>query len=336
LLADLRYSARGLARTPGLTAVLLLTIAIGVGGNAMVYGFIRGSLNHTSAVPDSERLVSIFQHDPAGGFVPLSIAELHVVTARTSSFANAGAFREDHDDVSFNGLSASALTGASTPGLLSALGFRTLRASIGEAVVSHHLWADVFGGPKKFIGESLTVNGVAYRIAGIAPETFEGMYAGRPVDVWIPIDPSSLPSNERDGRVFWTVARLRAGVTVAQAQRDVTAALGDQSRAAVVTYTGVEPQVAGALSRINLALPAAALIVFLIACANLATFLLSRAVNRSHETSVRVAIGATRRRIARQLLADSLLVALAGAAAGATLSLWASRLVPALFFSQDA
>jgi predicted permease len=335
LLADLRYSARGLARTPGLTAVLLLTIAIGVGGNAMVYGFIRGSLSHASAVPSPQSLVSIFQHDPAGGFLPLSAAELESISGQ-ASFEAAGAFREDHDDVVFNGVSSSALVGAATPGFLPALGFRNLHAAVGDVVVSHHLWSDVFGAPKKFAGESLSVNGRAYRIAGVAPETFDGLYAGRPVDVWLPIELSSLSGTERDGRVFWTVARLRSGVTRTQAERDVMTALGEQSRAAVVPYTGVEPQVAGAFSRISLALPAAALIVFLIACANLATFLLSRAVNRSHETSVRVAIGATRKRIARQLLMDSLLVALAGAAAGATLSLWASRLVPALFFSQDA
>jgi predicted permease len=336
LLADLRYSARGLARTPGLTAVLLLTIAIGVGGNAMIYGFIRGSLNHTSALPNPRALVSIVQHDPAGGFLPMSAAELDAIITRAPAFEHAGAFREDHDDVTFNGVSTSALVGAQTPGLLPALGFARLRAASGEAVVSHHVWADVFGAPKQFAGETLTVNGRAFTIAGVAPDTFDGVYAGRPVDVWVPIDTLSLSPSEREGRVFWTIARLRPGVTLAQAQRDVMSALGGQSRAVVVAYTGVEPQVAGALSRITVALPIAALIVFLIACANLATFLLSRAVNRSHETSVRVAIGATRRRIARQLLTDSLLVALTGAAAGATLSLWASRLVPALFFSQDA
>ena len=316
--------------------MLLLTIAIGVGGNAMVYGFIRGSLSRASTVIPPKGLVSIFQHDPEGGFTPLSADELETVAGRSPLFEFAGGLREDHDEISFNGVSSSALVGAATPGLLPALRVNRARAPIGEVLVSHRLWVDVFGGPKAFVGQPLLVNGRPYRIAGVMPEQLDGLYDGRPIDVWMPTDMSSLTEVERTGRVFWTVARLRDGVTRELAERDVISVLGDHSGALVVNYTGVEPQVAGGLSRISVALPAASLIVFLIACANLATFLLSRAVSRSHETSVRVAIGATRRRIARQLLMDALLVAIAGAAAGATLSLWASRLVPALFFSEDA
>lgn len=336
MLADLRYSARGLARTPGLSAALFLTIALGVGGNAMVYGFIRGSLHRTSAVRAPENLVSIFQHDPAGGFLPLSAAQLGAISSDVHAFESVGALREDHDDIAFNGVSSSALVAAVTPQLLPMLGATRAHVAVGDVLVSRRLWVDVFGGPRRFVGEPLLVNGRAYRIAGIAPDQLEGLYAGRPVDVWMPIELTSLSDVEREGRVFWTVARLRRGVTRAPAESEVINALGSEAAALVTAYTGVEPQVAGGLSRISLALPIAALIVFLIACANLATFLLSRAVSRSHETSVRVAIGATRNRIARQLLMDALLVAFAGAAAGATLSLWSSRLVPALFFAQDA
>src|SRR4051812_36101979 len=109
MLAELRYSARGLRRTPGLTGALFLTIAIGVGGNAMIYGFIRGSLNRTSGVHAPEGLVSISQHDRSGGFMPLSADQLEAIVNRDAVFESAGGLREDHDDVSFHGVSTAAL-----------------------------------------------------------------------------------------------------------------------------------------------------------------------------------------------------------------------------------
>lgn len=340
MLADLRYSLRGLARSPGLTSALVLTIALGIGGNAIVYGFIRGSLEQRTVVRNPAHVVSVFRHDPQGGFLPLSASEVEAIAHAADSSAapleSAGAVREDRDEVEFNGTRTAATVGAATPGFLTTLGIARAEMSAGTVVVSRRLWVDVFGAPSKIVGQTLLVNGQPHKIAAVAPEGFNGLFAGRPIDLWMPIELSALGDDERNGRAFWSVARTRGGATTAAATAAIVAALGGDDTVLVLPFSGVDPHVAGGLRRISATLPIAAAIVFLIACANVATFLLSRAVSRSHETSVRVAIGATRERIRRQLFVDALLISLAGAAAGATLALWASRLVPALLYAEDA
>lgn len=336
MLADLRYSARGLKRSPGLSVALFLTIALGIGGNAMVYGFIRGSLQRPTVAGEPDRLVSVLTRDSQGSFLPLSADQVRDLSMQATIFEAVGALREDHGEIEFKEQKVSAVIGATTSGFFAALKIRRAEPQVGDVWLSHRLWLEVFGAPALAPGQQVKVDGRPYRIAGVAPDSLDGLYGGRSIDVWMPIDTAVLDESERTGRSFWTIARLRQGVSPSQADAAVSTLLRTEHRGIALPYTGVEPQVAGGLSRISAALPAAAVIVFLIACANLATFLLSRAVSRSHETSVRVAIGATRDRIRRQLLMDALLVSVAGAAAGAIIALWASRLVPAMFFSQDA
>jgi hypothetical protein len=314
MLAELRYSARGLARTPALTAALLLTIALGIGGNAMVSGFIRGSLQRRVAVPEPDRAVSVFSRDALGGFVALSPSEFARVKAATPSFATLGAMRESKAEVRFDGRASLVSVGDVTPELLSVL---NVSATSG-IIVSRRLWRVEFGAPGRFVGQTLTIDGRPLPIAGFMPEEFSGLYNGRDIGVWTPLDESSLGDPNRQGHTLWTVGRLRAGATAAQAQAEITAAFGGDGRVIAVPYTGIEPDVAGGLARIGTALPLAALGVFFVACANGASFLLSRATSRAHETSVRIAIGADRRHIARQLLMDAGLIAIAGTAAGSS------------------
>ena len=174
------------------------------------------------------------------------------------------------------------------------------------------------------------------RVAGVAPEWLEGLYLGSDVDLWVPLREESLQGTDRTSRTFWVLGRLRPGLSANRAQSVVNETRSGDDVIAVQPYTGMTPEAAGGMSRLRTLLPAAAGAVFFIACANVATFLLSRASARSHETSVRVAIGASRGQLAKQLLSDSVLISAAGAAFGMLLAYWVARIVPALFFDQDA
>lgn len=332
MLSELRYSLRGLGRNPGLAAALLVTIAVGIGGNAMVSSFIRGSLTHDNALPDADRVVSVFARDATGGLAPLSPTELSRIRDTSSSFAALGALRERQDQVTFGQQLSWVTIGEFTPELLTVLG----RKPVDDVIVSHRFWRVALAAPAKFVGQNLMIKGKAVRIGGFMPEEIEGLYASRPIDVWMPMSASDAEdSKSSTARTLWIVGRFRDGATLADAQREL-ATIGGDGRVQAQAYTGLSPDVSGSLSRVGTLLPVAALLVFLVACANVATFLLARGSSRAHETAVRVAIGADRRHITRQLLSDVGVIATLGAAAGGLCALWASRIVPALFFDQDA
>lgn len=335
MLADLRFSARSLTRAPGLAAALVFTIALGIGGNAMVYGFIRGSIHRNAELPDPSRVISVLLHDRSAGFTLLSPNDLTAVATSTTTLQSIGGLRETQAQATFGVRTTTLTVGAMAGAFIETLGIAKA-AQPNEVLVSRKSWVSVFGGAAKFVGQSITVDNKVYRIAGLMPEQFEGLYAGRPIDVWMPIDVAALTARERAGHTLWVIARMRSGVAIDAATDEITSLLTASGSASVQMYSGVEPQEQSGVARIGALLPVAALFVFLVACANVASFLLARATGRAHETSVRVAIGATRRRIAQQLLSDAALIAIAGAAAGATAALWASRLVPAFLFSQDA
>ena len=182
----------------------------------------------------------------------------------------------------------------------------------------------------------IRIDGVDTRVAGVAPDWLEGLYFGRAVDIWMPVREASLHERDRSSRTFWALGRLRPGVSADQAQAAVNATRSGADAVAVLPYTGMTAEASGGMARIGGLLRAAGGAVFFIACANVASFLLARASARSHETSVRVALGAGRGQLAQGLLSDSVLISVAGGAFGMLLALWTTDIVPALFFAQDA
>ena len=331
LLADLISSLRTFRRAPALTSVLLLTIALGIGSNATVLGFIRGLVAREPPLPGIESIVSIFARD-ADAFGPVSFEEVLALQKHPESFESLGAVRESQSTVTIAGRLAVLSVASVTDGLAALL---TLPTQDG-IVISHRVWRDEFGASAGIPEAQITMDGVDHRIAGVAPEWLDGVYIGRAVDVWVPLRPESLRGSERTSRTFWVLGRLRAGTSAGSAQTSLNANRTGDRTMAVHPYTGVTPDVISGFSRLERLLPLAAGFVFFIACANVAAFLLSRASARSHETAVRVAIGASRRQLGRQLLADSLVISVAGAAAGALLASWTAGIIPALLFEQDA
>jgi ABC-type lipoprotein release transport system permease subunit len=315
ILIDIRYSARHFVRSPGLSVALLFTIALGIGSNVTVNGVVRGMTK--SDVPPGSRdgVVSIFRRDAHGEAGPLSYQEYRRLNRE--GFEWIGAARISPSAVTLGGRSEIMSVAAVTPSLA-----RYLNLSLnGGLVISHRIWENDFRGKADVRGEPVRVGGVDLRVSGVAPAWLEGVYRDRAVDIWVPF------KEEADGsRNFWVLGKLH----------DADARLNGLSEMLVLPYTGTSPEVAEARSRVGTLLGLAAGLVFFIACANVATFLVGRASARSHETSLRVALGASRGQLVRGLLSDSMLISVIGGALGALLAFWTSLVLPSMLFEEDA
>ena len=328
LLTDLRYSARSLARAPGLTLALLLTIALGVGSNAAVSGFVRGFVTPRLPLPAIDTVVSIFTRDGRDSLGSLSYND-YLSVKQAGLFETLGAVQESRQRMAAGQRSTMVAVASVTPELTA-----LLQLPSGGAVLSDQLRRTQFDGGD-VIGTRVRVDGVDLPVAGVAPEWLEGVFIGRAVDVWLPLE-ASMQHADRRSRTFSVIGRLRPDLSIAEAEAAVNRIESLAGPLTVLPYTGMTPEASAGMSRLGRLLPAAAGGVFLIACANVAAFLLSRASARAHETSVRVALGATRRRLGRQLLSDSALISAAGGALGVLLAVWTAQVVPALLFQEDA
>jgi predicted permease len=330
-LADLRYSIRSLARTPALAVMLVVTIALGVGANAVILSFINGLVASPLPIADRERVVSVFARSEQDGFGPVSFDEYVSFKATADAFESVGAVRELQARVVVRDLVSILSVAEATPEVFGILSLPTLKG----AVISERLWADVFARRKDVRGQAIEIDGRARTVTDVAPGWLVGLYAGRPVDVWVPFNDEAL-ANARGSRTLWTMARIKPDISVRRAESRVNAARQNAAQIAVRRYDGAAPDVAGGLARISKLLPAAAIIVFVIACANVAGFLLSRGSGRAHETSVRVALGASRKQLSQQLLADSVVIAVAGGVFGGVAAIWAAHILPVMLYQQDA
>jgi putative ABC transport system permease protein len=330
--SDLNYSARTLTRNPGLSLTLLFTIALGIGSNAAIVGFVRGLVTRDLPIPDADRTVSIFGRDAQDGFSPVSYDAYLSLRAEADVFELLGAARVSRSGVSVDGRSSVMSVAAITPELASLLQLPPR----GGIVLSHRIWQNEFGGRANFPDQLISVDDTKSRIAGVAPGWLEGLYVGNDVDIWMPLDEGSLQPRDRSRQTFWVVGRLRPGVSRTRAQAALNGTRNGPDIVAVLSYTAMTPEVSSGMLRMGTLLSTAAAAVFFIACVNVATFLLSRASARSLESSVRIAIGASRGRLAQHLLADAIVLSVIGGALGVVLAVWTTRAIPSFLFEQDA
>ena len=330
--SDLRYSVRSLTRSPGLTLTLLLTIALGIGSNASVAGFVRGLTARNVPIPGIQRVVSVFARDAQDAFGPVSYETYLSLEAQGGTFDWLGAAREARVAVRLGDRSSVMTVAALTPKLAELLQLPLTNG----VVISHRVWENELGSDPDARNTKIRVDGRESQVAGIAPDWLDGIYLGSLVDIWSSFEEDAVQEGDRSSRIFWALGQLRPGTSVRQAQAALNSTRSGTDMVAVQHYNGMTPDSAAGMSRIGTLLPVAAGAVFLIACANVATFLLSRASARSQETSVRIALGASRSQLAKQLLADGVVVSGVGAAFGVLLAVWTARIVPAFLFEQDA
>lgn len=310
--------------------MLLLTIALGVGSNAAVYGFLQGLIDPVLPVRSVERLVSVFGKDRLRNAGPLSPEEFGQLEKSREVFAWVGAVRVKPRTAIVDGHAKILSVAAVTTQLGEAL---SLPLSKG-AVISRSFWRSAFGASAGAIGSRLQVDGVDVEVGGVGPERLDGLYSDQSVDVWIAARPEDLEGADRARRDLWVVARLREGVSADQAEAEIrSAGLRDVS---VAPFTGMAPSMARGLSQVGLFLTLSAAAVFLVACIDVASFLLGRALRRSHETSLRVALGATRGELFKDLLSDSVVIAVGGGVLGLVVGVLTARALQALLFEGDA
>ncbi len=358
LMNDVRYGARMLAKCPGFTATAILILGLGVGANATIFSWVEALLmKPLPGVAAVDRLVSVHGTTRTRRSIGISWPNFtDLRDAKPAGIAGMTAHRGVPINVRTTGEPERAwaeLVSADffdVVGVLAALG-RALVPDDDRApgvspvvVLSYDYWQRRFGGDPSVVGSPILVNGRPFTIVGVAPEGFRGAMAAVQIDVWVPMMMQEVVMagdrlTARGNAWLDVVARLAPGATVAEAQAGLSVAAAQLATAypdvnedyGVALYPlWRDPSSATAIMAPVLGLLVAVVgIVLLIACANLANLLLARGAGRQREVAVRLALGASRRRIVAQLMTESAMLALAGGAAGLAIAAWTSRLAGA-------
>ena len=349
LLQDLRHAARSLRSSPGFTLVAVLTLALGIGANTAIFSVVNGVLLAPLPYREPERLVTVNHYYPSLNNLraPVSVPGFRDYSARTDIFASAAV----QNGVAMN------LTGGAEPerinvqkvsgqyfttlGAAAAVG-RTLQPDEAEAgkdhvvVLAWGFWQSHFGGDRAAVGRKITLDNQDYQIVGVMPANFRDFFS-RGTDLFMPIvfTPDQFADNRRTNEFLPFIGRLAPGVTVERAQSELHT-LAVQLRTTYtqayspdwdLKVTALSDEASRGVRSGLLILLGAVAFVLLIACANVANLQLARTAAKARDIAVRVALGASPRRLMRYLLTESVVLALAGGVVGVVLALWG---VPAL------
>jgi putative ABC transport system permease protein len=352
LLQDLRYAVRTLLKKPGFTLIAVMTLALGIGSSTAIFTVVDAALLRGLPYKSPERLYHLWESTPQKEFAQREFSypdyqdyQQNQVMEGIAAYTGGGAI------MSGRGEPERVLAPAASANLFSLLGVepvigRTFQPGEDKpgaprvTVLTYGMWQRRFGGDKGILGQSLTLNGDSYTVVGVLPASFQ--FALRGADLWRPYQPTDAQLTRRFMHGTNLIGRLKSGVSVAQAQTElgVIASRIEQEYKDSHAGTGLklnplQEQVVGQVKPILMVLLAAVGFVLLIACANVASLLLTRSLARQKEVAIRAALGASRWRVIRQLLTESILLSLAGGAAGLLIAYWGiDGLVAALPDSQ--
>jgi putative ABC transport system permease protein len=347
---DVRHAFRVFWRTPIVTAAALLTIALGVGSSTAIFGVVYGILLRPLPYPNPDRLVELFEDNRTGNMPRFRVSALNYLSwaERATGFEALGVFSSFNASLTDRGEPESVPAGAATASMSKVLGlspiagrgFQTDDERVGAArvaVLGESLWRRRFGGDPAVVGQVMTINNERYEVVGVVPASFRDI--GRSIltstaapQVFVPftIDPAR---ENRGNHTIRVVGRLRAGVSIAQAQSEmqrIAAALEQEFPATNKGWSVVIDRIANTMfdQRVRpslLMLLAAVALVLLIACANVASVLLARNFSRQRELALRSALGARRSRLIRQLTTEGACFAVVSGATGLVFAALAVR-----------
>jgi len=346
MIQDLRFGVRMLSKSPGFTAVAILTLALAIGANTALFSVVNGVLFNPLPYPEPEQLVTLHESKPNFDAGSISFLNFRDWRKENTTFSMMGISRGYSFNLTGSGEAEQVRAQFVSTDFLPMLGVKPVIGRLFEegedefgtspvVIVSEGFWNRKFASEKKVLGKGLTLDGRNYTIVGVVPANFNlqiGVF--RASDLYVPIGQWTNPALHirMAGLGIHGIGRLKPGVTIQQARSDMARVTGHLAEAYPDADTGIgatlfplKEQMVGDVRQLLLVLLAAVGFVLLIACVNVANLLMARSMGRNREFAVRAALGAGRGRIIRQLLTESMMLALAGGGFGLLIAAWGTK-----------